>query len=339
MERGVRMIAIKFGIFGLIAILLFAALYNTMTNKVEGETKTLYASFTNVSGLRAGDDVRISGVKVGRVEGIEVQDNRLARVQFTVQDKQAVSDTTRVEMRYQNLLGQKYLALTPGSTPGKRLAADAEIGLNRTDPGFDLTALLNGFEPLFNVLSPDDLNTLAHNIVSVLQGESGSIESLLGETAELTAFLADRDEVFGEVVDNLTPVIENLSSKSDEFDTALVELKTLVTELNKSSDQFFTPLAMISKNLASTTKLINDIRPSLQRDIEAIKTLGGTIKRGTPTIETAFDALPDLLSAFMRSQSYGSHLQVYPCIFGISLIGDEPLWLGPTDGPFSEACR
>src|SRR3546814_264260 len=196
-----------------------------------------------------------------------------------------------------------------------------------------------GFEPLFNVLSPDDLNTLAHNIVSVLQGESGSIESLLGETAELTSFLADRDEVFGDVVDNLTPVIENLSSKSDEFDTALVELKTLVTELNKSSDEFFTPLATISKNLASTTRLINDIRPSLERDIEAIKTLGGTIKRGTPTIETAFGALPDLLSAFMRSQSYGSHLQVYPCIFGISLIGDEPLWLGPTDGPFSEACR
>src|SRR3546814_4637276 len=119
MERGVRMIAIKFGSFGLIASLLFAALYNTMTNKGEGGTKTLYASFTNVSGRRSGDDVRISGVKVGRVEGIEVQDNRLARVEFTGQDKQAVSDTTRVEMRYQNLLGQKYLALTPGSKDRK----------------------------------------------------------------------------------------------------------------------------------------------------------------------------------------------------------------------------
>src|SRR3546814_1612870 len=102
-------------------------------------------------------------------------------------------------MRYQNLLGQKYLALTPGSKPGRRLAAEAEIGLNRTDPGFDLTALLNGFEPLFNVLSPDDLHTLAHNIVSVLQGESGSIESLLRSeehTSELQSLMRISYDVF-----------------------------------------------------------------------------------------------------------------------------------------------
>src|SRR3546814_19199212 len=109
--------------------------------------------------------------------------------------------------------------------------------------------------------------------------------------------------------------------------------------MNKNSDEFCTPPATIIKNLASTTMLINDLRPSLERDIEAIKTLGGTIKRGTPTIETAFGALPDLLSPFMRSQSYGSNLHVYPCIFGISLIGDEPLWLRPTARPFSAGCR
>src|SRR5690606_6756130 len=107
MEKGVKAIAIKFGLFGLIAILLFASLYNTMTNQVDGKTKKLSATFSNVSGLRVGDDVRISGVKVGRVEGVKVKDNHLAEVTFTVQAKQQVSDTTRLEMRYQNLLGQK----------------------------------------------------------------------------------------------------------------------------------------------------------------------------------------------------------------------------------------
>src|SRR3546814_11204818 len=92
MERGVRMIAIKFGIFGLIAILLFAALYNTMTNKVEGGTKTLYASFPNVSRLRSGHDVRISGVKVGRRQGLTAQDHHLARAEYTAQRKHAETD-------------------------------------------------------------------------------------------------------------------------------------------------------------------------------------------------------------------------------------------------------
>ncbi|WP_235736157.1 MlaD family protein [Nocardioides alcanivorans] len=173
MEKGVKAIAVKFGIFALVAILGFIALYNTMTNDVGGDQHTLKAEFENVSGLRQGDDVRISGVKVGRVEKVETYEadgTRRARVTMRVQKDQAISDTTHVTMRYQNLLGQKYLALTPGNKPGTKLKDGETIRIGRTSPGFDLTALLNGFEPLFNVLSPDDMNTLAENIVSVLQG-------------------------------------------------------------------------------------------------------------------------------------------------------------------------
>lgn len=335
---GLKMIALKFGLFGLVAILLFIALYNTMTNNVAGETKTLHAEFVHVSGLRAGDDVRISGVKVGRVADIRVKDDRTAQVTFTVQDDQRISTTTRLVMRYQNLLGQKYLALTPGARPGEPLVDGAEIGLNRTDPGFDLTALLNGFEPLFNVLSPEDMNTLAANIIAVLQGESGSVESLLGETAELTSFLADRDEVFGQVVDNLTPVIDNLAANSDSFDTALVELRKLVKALNKGRGDFFDSLEGISTNLDSTATLVEKLRPSLKTDIRALRALGATFKRGTPIIEDGINALPNLVGAFVRSQSYGSHLQVYNCSFGLRLIGDSITWVGNPKSPHSAGC-
>ncbi len=339
MEKGVKAIAVKFGIFGLVSILLFIGLYNTMTNNVSGEQHTLHADFTNVSGLRNGDDVRISGVKVGRVNKVEVKDNTLARVTFTVQSKQQITDTTRVTMRYQNLLGQKYLALTPGREPGDRLKDGDAIKLANTDDGFDLTALLNGFEPLFNVLSPKDMNTLAENIVAVLQGESGSVESLLAQTGEFTTFLADREDVFDDVVSNLTPVVKNLASQSDEFDTALTELRKLMAGLNDGSDEFFAAMAGIGGNLDSTTELINDLRPSVTKSIQSIKTLGDTFRRGTPIIENSFDVLPTMVGAFVRSMSYGSHLQVYNCAFGLRLLGENPIWLGRADGKHSEACK
>lgn len=339
MEKGVKAIAVKFAIFGVISTLLFIALYNTMTNNVSGEQHTLHADFTNVSGLRTGDDVRISGVKVGRVQSVEVKDNRLARVTFTIQAKQAITDTTRVTMRYQNLLGQKYLAITPGSKPGNKLDDGATIGLRNTDDGFDLTALLNGFEPLFNVLSPNDMNTLAENIVAVLQGESGSVESLLAQTGEFTSFLADREDVFDEVVQNLTPVVQNLASQSDQFDTALAELRKLVAGLNEGSDEFFSAMAGIGGNLDSTTALVDDLRPQITSAMQQIRTFGDTIRRGTPIIEDAFDVLPNMVGAFVRSMSYGSHLQVYNCAFGLRLVGENPIWLGRADGPHSEACK
>lgn len=339
MEAGLKAILVKFTLFAIVAILLFVALFNTMTNRVPGNTHTLYAEFTNVSGLRAGDDVRISGVKVGRVQGIEVKDNRIARVRFLVQSKQPITSTTEVTMRYQNLLGQKYLALTPGDGGGSPLKKDSTIGLDRTSPGFDLTALLNGFEPLFNVLKPEDMNTLAENIVGVLQGESGTVESLLAETAGLTRFLADRDEVFHQVVTNLTPVVKNLAANSGDFDTAVTELKQLMRSLNTGSDEFFGSLSDIQGNLTSTTRLIDELRPLVSRDIAAISDFGAVFQRGKPVISKAIDVLPQLVGAFVRSQSYGGHLQVYNCALGLQVIGDSPLWLGAADGPHSKACK
>lgn len=342
MEKGVLAIAIKFGIFALVGVLGFIALYNTMTNDVGGDQHRLYADFENVSGLRQGDDIRISGVKVGRVEAVETRhvDGRvLARVTLRVQSDQQISDTTRVTMRYQNLLGQKYLALTPGKNPGTKLKDGATIALKRTSPGFDLTALLNGFEPLFNVLSPDDMNTLARNIVAVLQGESGSVELLLAQTADFTSFLADREEVFDEVVTNLTPVVQNLANNSDEFDTALTELKKLVRGLNDGSDEFFGAISGIRGNLDATTAMIEQIRPSVSASIASIREFGDTVKRGTPLINQSFDVLPTMVSAFVRSMSYGSHLQVYNCSLGVQLVGEKPIWVGSPDGPHSEACK
>ena len=72
--------------------------------------------------------------------------------------------------------------------------------LDRTDPGFDLTELLNGFRPLFEVLRPADVNQLASSLVQVLQGEGGTVEQLLQQTTQLTTYVADRDAVIGEVL-------------------------------------------------------------------------------------------------------------------------------------------
>src|SRR5690349_6794546 len=166
-----------------------------MTNSAGGDTREWTARFTSVSGLRAGDDVRVAGVKVGRVDAVEVVGNTQARVRFTLQAGQRVYEGTRVSLRYQNLLGQRYLALTARQDRGKALRPGTELPTTMTDPGFDLTALLNGFEPLFSVIEPTEVNELASSIVAVLQGESGTVESLLERTARATSYLASKDEV------------------------------------------------------------------------------------------------------------------------------------------------
>ena len=136
-------------------------------------------------------------------------------------------------MRYQNLLGQRYLALVQTGKRGAELDDGATVPLDRTDPGFDLTELLNGFRPLFEVLRPGDVNQLASSLVQVLQGEGGTVEQLLQQTTQLTTYVADRDAVIGEVLTNLTPVLEHLQGRGTEIESTVLELRRLMEGLAK----------------------------------------------------------------------------------------------------------
>ncbi len=108
--------------------------------------------------------------------------------------------------------------------------------------------------------------------------------------------------------------------------------------LNEGSDEFFGALSGIRGNLDATTELIGDLRPSVSASIARIRELGDTVRRGTPVITDALDVLPLMVGAFVRSMSYGSHLQVYNCSLGLRLIGEKPVWIGSPNGLHSEAC-
>ena len=204
--KGLGAIGIKFAAFVAASLVLLLLLVNTMLNGLGEDSRGFDAEFVDVSGLRVGDDVKVAGVRVGRVAEIDVTDEG-ALVGFELSDDQPILSTTRVVMRYQNLLGQRYLALVQDDDRGGELEAGTSIPTSMTDPGFDLTALLNGFRPLFEVLQPEDVNRLATSMVQVLQGEGGTVEQLLQQTTELTGFLTERDELYGAVLTNLTPVL------------------------------------------------------------------------------------------------------------------------------------
>ena len=114
-------------------------------------------------------------------------------VDFELIDDQKIYDTTRIIMRYQNLLGQRYLQLRQDGVRGDELKDGTTIPMFvdygptrdrwRTSSGFDLTELLNGFRPLFEILQPADVNQLATSMIKVLQGEGGTIEGLMAQTA------------------------------------------------------------------------------------------------------------------------------------------------------------
>ena len=95
----------------------------------------------------------------------------------------------------------------------------------------NLTELFNGFQPLFQALTPTEVNQLSLNLVRVLQGEGGTIASLMSNTASLTNALADRDELIGRVIDNLSAMLKTVDDRHEQLSTLVIELKNWMTNL------------------------------------------------------------------------------------------------------------
>lgn len=342
---GFRSTMIKVVIFALVCIVFFVMLFNTMSNVVAGDRNTWNARFTSASGLRPGDDVRVAGVKVGRVEEVKVVDNDEALVTFQLVQEQKVYDSTRLALRYQNLLGQRYLSLTAGADRGNELSPETELGTTMTDPGFDLTALLNGFKPLFDTLEPGEVNKFAENIVAVLQGQGPAVESLLQSTTTSAKFLADRDKAFTEVLDNLTPVLQNLAERSDDLDATVQQLTQLMAGLSKNRETFAKSIDTLGGLVGTTSSLVKEIRPDLRNDVKELRTTTRILADNRVRLGKNVDGLPSLFGSLAKVTSYYSALNIYFCNFGIEVVGPngKPLapmfWIGGQGGPYSEVCK
>ncbi|MER6427939.1 MCE family protein [Streptomyces sp900105245] len=307
---------VKFSLFALVTIAATALLAATIVNVSLTSKETYHAVFTDVTGLETGDDIRVAGVRVGEVEGIRIKDRTLAEVTFTVSAERPLLAGTRAVVRYRNLVGQRYIALTEGPGDGTtRLRPGGTIPLSRTRPALDLNALLNGFKPLFAALSPSDVNQLATEIVRTLQGEGGTVNSLLAHTASLTSTLADRDKLIGSVIDKLNTVLETLDKRGSRFSGLLTQLRRVVSGLSADRKPIGESLVSIGDLTDVTSGLLKDARPPLKDDIGGIGDLTGTLNRNENTVEGVLKRLPNKLEKLTGTASYGSWFNFYLCDF------------------------
>jgi phospholipid/cholesterol/gamma-HCH transport system substrate-binding protein len=234
-------------------------------------------------------------------------------------------------MRYRNLVGNRYIALTEGVGGGTRMKKNGIIGQDRTAPALDLSVLFNGFKPLFTALNPDDVNKLSYEVIQVLQGEGGTVESLLSHTASLATTIADKDQVIGQVIDNLNSVLDTVNAHTPQLTDLIVKLQQLVSGLAADRKPIGDAIESLG-NLAETTSgLLGDVREPLKNDISALGTLTDQLNKNEPELEHFIQFLPTKVSTLTRTADYGSWFNFYACEFS-GTVSLPPL-IPPTDLP------
>jgi phospholipid/cholesterol/gamma-HCH transport system substrate-binding protein len=280
-------------IFIAVTALATAVLGLSIASTGPNGTTTYNAVFTDVTGVTVGSDVDIAGVRIGSVNSVTVVDRNLALVSFSVESGRPL----------QQGAGPANQTLRPGGT----------IPVTATTPALNLTELFNGFQPLFQALSPSAVNQLSGELIQVLQGQGGTVTSLVAHIGSLTTTLAAKSKVIDSVISNLNSVLTTVNSRGNELATLVTTLQQLVSGLAADRQPIGSAISAIGQLTSATAGLLQVARAPLKQDIIQLGRLSGNLAAATPTLNTFLHNLPVKMAEIGKLASYGSWLNFYMC--------------------------
>ena len=291
--------------------------------------QTYNAEFTNISGLKERDFVRIAGVEVGKVKHISIRDDNIVVVQFSADDTVVLTQGSKALIRYDNLIGDRYLELQEGAGEVARLKPGQTIPVDRTEPALDLDALIGGFRPLFRALDPVQVNALTGQLIPAFQGQGAAIGSFLAQTAAVTNTLADRDVLIDQVIVNLNTVLGSLGDQSRQFDKAVTSLAELMERLAARKSDISNSIAYSNAAAGTIADLLQQVRPPFANTVAQSDRTNSIVMADHDYVDDLLNTLPEAYQALARQGMYGDFFTFYLCdaVLKLNGKGGQPVYV------------
>ena len=251
------------------------------------------------------------------------------RVEFTADNSVTLTEGTRAVIRYDNLFGDRYLALEEGAGGPKILGPGQTIPLARTEPALDLDAVIGGFRPLFRALNPEQVNALSGQLLQAFQGQGATIGSFLDQAAAVTDTLADRDQLIGQVVGNLNVVLGSLGGQSDRLDKAVTSLSQLIHALTERKTDISNAVAYANAAAGSVADLLSQARAPFSKVVQETDRVAGIALADHDYLDNLLNTLPDKYRALDRQAMYGDYFSFYLCdvVLKLNGKGGQPVYV------------
>lgn len=322
---------------------------NTLSVPVRGDSERYTVEFTDVEGLHEGNPVTMSGVRVGRVDSIAFADagggTSKAVVGIEVSSDYVLDRNITAAVRYGDMLGARYVALGPpegaavqpvAGVTSEALEPGGVIPIERTTPPVDLTALMNGFRPLFDALDPAEVNTLTRGFVETFDGQGASVSTLLDRIATLTTDVADRSGVYERLLTNMNALMTSVDQRQPQLEQLVTGLRDLSTSVVGSNDRLAVLLDDGNRAVASLAEALSRSQGAFGASITDLKSVTDAWIADTPAFEQFVAKMPQFADGVNRISAYGGFVSLYLCNFVLQAGDLEANIFGSTH---SEVCR
>jgi phospholipid/cholesterol/gamma-HCH transport system substrate-binding protein len=280
---------VRSGVIGVLLIVMSIAVGLQPDRITEWATSQRYeARFAEAGGLTVGNDVTISGIKVGSVSSIDL-DNGDALVRFTLAARYALGAETKAHIRTGSLLGERVLTIEP--TGSGRMGALDEIPVSRTSSPYSLTDAVG--ELTTNTAGTDtqslnqSLDTLSDTIDQIAPQLGPTFDGL----SRLSESINNRNESLGDLLSSAADVTGVLSERSEQVNTLLLNANDLVGVLNDRRQAIVSLLANIAEVSRVLTGVVADNEAQLKPTLDRLNSVSAVLEKNRENIAKALPGL------------------------------------------------
>ncbi|MGH2723545.1 MAG: MCE family protein [Actinomycetota bacterium] len=269
---------------------------------------TLEAEFENATGVFAGDAVKLAGVDVGRVTGTEIENGR-AIVTFKVDEEVPLTTTSRVGIRWRNVIGLRFLYVYPGEG-GQPLENGDRIPMSRTDSAGDIGALLNRLGPILQAIDPAKANAFLDAMNTALAGNEAVVRALLTQGAGLAGDLGDLDEEIEILLSSSDQILGAYAGQNENIGRIIDDLDVLGGELAGMTDTVNSLVENFAVVQGELNRLLRENRSVIDEDVRFLDSVLSNLARNRNRLSRTLCSLPPGILPYDKTSSWGEWFNV-----------------------------
>ncbi|MBD8870738.1 MCE family protein [Nocardioides donggukensis] len=299
-------------IIGAVSLAAIAALILTAFRAddlpVIGGGDTYYAAFSEAGGLKANDEVRVAGVRVGKVNAVELDGDQV-KVTFKVDGKVDFGPDTRAEIKVKTLLGSMFLALVPAG--GGQLEEESVIPVSRTSSPYDVVEAFEGLAETSDSIDTDQLAESLRTMADLTRDTPEEFRKALKGVSALSANLAARDEQINTLLGNLQKVSSVLGDRDDDIIRLMKDADVLFRALVARRDSIHDLLVSTSQMSKELTALIRGTRSDLKPALTELDTVVNTLLKNQDNLDESLRLMAPFYRVFANTLGNGPWFDTY----------------------------
>ena len=267
-----------------------------------GGGDTYYAAFTEAGGLKAEDEVRVAGVRVGKVKSVELDGDHV-RVEFQVDEAAELGSTTAADIKIKTLLGAMYLALAPAGSG--ELKEETEIPISRTTSPYDVVEAFSGLASTSEDIDTKRLSESLETMGELTKDTPEEFQAALRGMSALSTNIAARDDELNELLVNMEKVSRVLAERKGDLITLMDDGDKLFRALVARREAIHNLLVSTSQLSKDLTALVRQSRADLKPALQHLDSVLDLLNKNQENLDNSLRLMAPFYRVFANTLSNG----------------------------------